>query len=391
MSLLQTSATQAVQLAASYAHYTRKPDGHWITELRATVCFTAEYICLRRIMGPPLSCFETTELCRWVQAQQDQSDGSWGLAPGCKGEINTSCEGYLALRLLGVQSDEAHMQHGRAFILSAGGLNKVGVTTQMTLALLGLISWDEMAHVPAELILMPRSSPLSIFAFSYWSRVTAVAIMLLRHHRPVFKIVPDDFLDELYVDPGKRQLQFTPHLSTLWRNGEIGRLCGSLADKAAGLAEPVLRRIPGLRSYALSNCMQYILDRLDEGGYGSFWNSNFAAIFALHAHGFSTKHPVIKQLLDAVDNSLWKDHDGIRMQVTIGPVWDTAVMALGLLETGLSDDKMELTVQWFKKHQILDTYGDAHGKNQSLVPGGWPFQYCVCSRHTAKLNEHDLC
>ncbi|KAJ4390920.1 hypothetical protein N0V93_004519 [Gnomoniopsis smithogilvyi] len=374
--VLQESASRAVKLAADYAHHTMKPDGHWITELRATVCFTAEYICLRRAMGPPLSQMETAEMRRWIEAQQDASDGSWGLAPGCKGDLNTSTEGYLGLRLLGVPPEEAHMQKARAFILSTGGLNKVGVATQLMLALTGLVRWEDMAHVPAELILMPRASPLSIFAFSYWSRVTAVAIMVLRHQRPVHRIVPEDFLDELYLDPMDRNLHFTPPLGALWRDGEMGRFFGSLADKVAGFAEPVLTRVPGLRSYALSQCVRYILERLDDGGYGSFWNSNFAAIFALHAHGFSTKHPVLQHLLKSVDNSLWKDHDGMRMQVTIGPVWDTALMALGLLETGLSDDRMELTVQWYKNHQILETRGDAHGKNQRLIPGGWPFQYC---------------
>lgn len=374
---LQTSASRAVKLAADYAHHTMKPDGHWITELRATVCFTAEYICLRCIMGPPLSPLETNEMRRWTEAQQDTGDGSWGLAPGCKGDLNTSTEGYLALRLLGVPTEEEHMKRARDFILSTGGLNKVGVATQLTLALLGLVSWDDMAHVPAELILMPRATPLNIFAFSYWSRVTAVAIMMLRHYRPVHRIVPDDFLDELYMDPTDRRLHFTPPLRTLWKNGETGRFCGSLADKVAGLTEPVLIRLPGVRSYALSQCASYIIQRLDEGGYGSFWNSNFAAIFALHAHGFSTKHPVLRHLIRTVDISLWKDHDGIRMQVTIGPVWDTALMALGLLETGLCDERMKLTAQWYKAHQILEIRGDAHGKNRKLVPGGWPFQYCV--------------
>lgn len=129
--------------------------------------------------------------------------------------------------------------------------------------------------------------------------------------------------------------------------------------------------------WVLSQCVQYVkvVDRLDDGGYGSFWNSNFAAIFALHAHGLPFQHPVLKHLLTSVDNSMWKDHDGTRMQVTIGPVWDTALMALGLLETGLADHSMDLTVEWFKKHQILNTCGDAHGKNSTLVPGGWPFQY----------------
>lgn len=377
---LQTSASNAVQLAADYAHHAMKPDGHWLTELRGTVCFTAEYICLRKIIGPPLSEEETDMMRRWIQSQQNLSDGSWGLLPNRPGDVSTSTEGYFALKLLGVPVEDAQMKHARDFIVSHGGLGKVGIFTQITLALLGIIDWEEMAQVPAELILLPASAPVSIYAFSYWARVTAVPIMILRHHRPVHRnVVADGFLDELYEDPTDKHLRFTPSLGTLWRDGEMGRFCGSLADKALGLLEPVLRWVPFTRSNALSCCVRYILDRLDEGGYGAFWNSNFASVMALHAEGFSTKHPAIQHLLKAIDTCLWKDNEGIRMQVTIGPIWDTSLMAMGLLETGLADERMDLTVQWFKSKQILDTQGDYRVRNRGLVPGGWAFQYCVSS------------
>jgi squalene-hopene/tetraprenyl-beta-curcumene cyclase len=375
---LQTSASNAVKLAADYAHHTMKPDGHWLTELRGTVCFTAGYVCLRKIIGPPLSEKETTKMRQFIQSHQNPLDGSWGLLPERPGDLSTSAEGYFALKLLGVPVDDPQMSRARSFILSQGGLSKVGVFTQLTLALVGIIAWDEMAQVPPELILLPASAPVSIYAFSYWARVTAVPIMLLRHHRPVYShVVTDGFLDELYVDPTDKHLNFTPPLAALWRNGEKGRFCGSLADKALGLLEPVLRRVPFARSYALSSCVRYILDRLDEGGYGAFWNSNFAAVMALHAEGFSSQHPAIQHILKAIDTCLWEDDEGIRMQVTIGPVWDTALMGMGLLETGLADERMDLTVQWFQSKQILDTQGDYRVRNHRLMPGGWAFQYCV--------------
>ncbi|KAI1844764.1 hypothetical protein JX266_008992 [Neoarthrinium moseri] len=373
---LQKSVLSAVQLAADYAHHAMKPDGHWLTELRATVGFTAGYICLRNMLGPPLSEQEAGKMLQWIQSQQNALDGSWGLLPDRPGDVSTTTEGYFALKLLGVPVESKSMRRARSFILSQGGLGKVGVFTQLELALMGIIDWNEMAQVPAELILLPASAPISIYAFSYWSRVTAVPIMILRHHRPVYRIVPVDFLDELYIDPNDKHLHFTPPLSTLWRDGEKGRFCGSLADKALGILEPMLRRVPVARPYALSCCVRYILDHLDAGGYGAFWNSNFAAVMALHVEGFSTQHPVIQHLLTAINTCLWEDDYGIRMQVTIGPVWDTALMALGLLETGLADSRMDLTTQWFKSRQILATQGDYRVRNHKLVPGGWPFQYC---------------
>ena len=55
-------------------------------------------------------------------------------------------------------------------------------------------------------------------------------------------------------------------------------------------------------------------------------------------------------------------------------------MALGLLETGLQDERMELIVKWVKDTQILGMQGDYRVRNGDPAPGGWPFQYCVsCS------------
>lgn len=139
--------------------------------------------------------------------------------------------------------------------------------------------------MPPELVLLPASSPINIFAFSYWARVAAVGIMVLRHHRPVYNsFLPEDFsLNELSPDLSDKKLRFTPSMGKMWASGETGRLLCSLGGKVLGLLGPVLRRALLTRRYALAQCMQFILQRLDEGGYGSFWNSNFVTIMAFRA------------------------------------------------------------------------------------------------------------
>lgn len=381
-SVLAEEALRCVQKASGYAYETMKPDGHWYTELRANICFTAEYICLRTIVGPPVTEEEKHEFSRWILSQQN-TDGSWGLAPNWPGDVSTSTMAYFSLKLMGLNPDlNEKMQQCRSFILACGGMCKVGVTAQIALALFGLIRWNEMAQVPAELMLMPESFPIHLFAFSYWSRVTAVAIMVLRHHEPVFALpgnmAADEFLDELYVNPADKRLQFTPPIAELYRTGQTGRFFASLADKSAGtVLQPWLKR-SFLRKMSLSQCVRFIIEHTEPvAGYGSFWNSNFTGTLALICSGFSTRHPVVRCITDAIEASIWRDRDGARMQVTVGPVWDTAVMALGLLECGLADDRLDKTAQWLKSRQIIQTHGDYRVRNKNLAPGGWPFQYRV--------------
>jgi squalene-hopene/tetraprenyl-beta-curcumene cyclase len=341
---LERSAHEAASRAATYAHATMKSSGHWLCELRSTVSFTAQYIVLRTILAiDPLTKEEKTRLRLWIESQQS-CNGFWGLLPKEMGEghLSTTVEAYLALKLLGARSDEPPMQAARQFILDGGGLSKIGVTTQLLLALLDLVAWSELPQVPPELILLPTSGPFfNIYSLAYWARTAAIPIIILRHHQPIYHgIVPTDFLDELWVDAQHRHITYAPSLGQLWQNGELTRFMGSIADKSLGLLEPGLRLLP-TRSAALATCVRFILDRLDNGGFGAFWASNFGAVLALKAEGFSSKHPAVTHLLNTIEKYLWEDDQGLRMQVTHGPVWDTGLMALGLLESGLQTEAMD--------------------------------------------------
>lgn len=390
---LAAEAIQCVQGAAEYTYGQMKDDGHWCLEVRSSISFTVQWICIRQILGPPLSSEEASKFQRWLLSQQNPQDGSWGLAPpthNWRGDVSTTTEAYFGLKLLGTPAADEAMRKARAFVLASGGVNQVGVLTQLVLALFGIVSWEDMAQVPAELMALPAGvSPINIYSFSYWSRVSAVAVMLLKHHKPVYELHPiggwneydeplgASFIDELFLNPVDRGLKSTPQVTTLWREGQMGRLFCTVIDKVASVVEPILRRTP-LRHYCLSRCTQFIIDHLDAGGYGSLTISNFLGVIALHAAGFQANHPVIQHIQKAMEISLWEDLDGRRMQVTIGPVWDTALMVLGLLESGKADERTDLTIQWVKDRQILRTHGDYRMSNPvASLPGGWSFQYCV--------------
>ncbi|TEA18327.1 Squalene--hopene cyclase [Colletotrichum sidae] len=387
---LAASATQCVKQAAEHAYSQMKPDGHWYLEVRSSISFTVQWICIRQIVGPAVSPEEADKFRKWLLSQQNDEDGSWGLAPAVHdwaGDVSTTVEAYFGLKLLGTPVESKAMRKARAFILRNGGVARVGVLTQLVLALFGIVAWKDMAQVPAELMALPAGlSPVNIYSFSYWSRVSAVPVMLLKHHQPIFSlsVVGSDgeevlgatFLDEVFVNPLERRLTSIPELSTLWREGQLGRLACTIIDKAASVVEPLLKRSM-LRKHCLDQCVQYIVNHLDAGGFGSLTISNFLCVVGLHASGFPASHPVMGHLTRAMQDALWEDDDGLRMQVTIGPVWDTALMTLGLLETGLADGRTDKSIKWFKDHQILKTHGDYVVTNpRASLPGGWSFQYC---------------
>ena len=82
-------------------------------------------------------------------------NGGWGIWYGDGGEISTTVEAYLALKIAGFSPDDPRMSKAREFILARGGALKTRVFTRIFLALFGQISWDGIPLLPVEFVLLP--------------------------------------------------------------------------------------------------------------------------------------------------------------------------------------------------------------------------------------------
>ena len=66
-----------------------------------------------------------------------------------------SVKAYLALKIVGHESDEPVMKKACEAILAAGGAERVNSFTRYYLALLGIIGYHQCPAVPPELVLLP--------------------------------------------------------------------------------------------------------------------------------------------------------------------------------------------------------------------------------------------
>jgi hypothetical protein len=87
---LASQVEQALKLASEYALGSAHSDGHWYGELRSNVTVAAEYVFLRQALGLDLKA-DRAAYCRYILSQQN-SDGSWSLAPEVPGDVSTSTE-----------------------------------------------------------------------------------------------------------------------------------------------------------------------------------------------------------------------------------------------------------------------------------------------------------
>ena len=374
---LESSARHARDRAIAYAFSHAEPDGHWCGELKGNATVTSEYVFLRQSLGLDMT-VDRDALCQWLYLDQNV-DGSWGLAPDYPGDVSTSVEAYLALKILVVAPDTACMVRARNFILAMGGVAKVRVFTQFYLATFGLFPWGAVPEMPAELMILPAWAPINIYRFSSWARAIIVPLLLLSHHQPIFALpngrrIQNDFLDELWCEPATKLVPCSKALVDVFRADLVAFFFAAVDN--------VLHYFGGLRrwflrGYARRQTVKWILDHQESSGDwgGGIFPADHFSVLALILEGFSMDDSAVVKGLEAIERFTIKDKGGKRAQPGSGPVWDTILMSIGLIDSGLGkgNDKLNQGIHWIRHHQLFGSEGDWRIYNPRQLSGAFSF------------------
>ncbi|GFG03405.1 squalene--hopene cyclase [Aspergillus udagawae] len=368
-----------LKLSMKYALGSAHSDGHWCGELKSNVTITAEYIFLRQALGLDLNA-DRGAYCRYMLSEQN-SDGSWGLAPDYPGDVSTTTEAYLALKILGTKADLPAMENARKFIIKAGGIAEARVFTRIFLATFGLFPWSAVPQLPVELILLPSILPISIYRFASWARGTIAPLLIICHHQPVYALpngrsAENNYLDELWQDPSNKSVTYGPSIWTLLGEMDIVGLAFSVLDKLLYQFNG-LRSIPLVRAYARRRCIEWILERQEvTGDWAGIFPPMHGSVYAFALEGYQIDDRPIRLGIQALENFSWKDCNGKRIQACVSPVWDTALMSIGLCDAmSTSRETISKAIHWIRDHQLLEFRGDWRVYRPHLAPGGFSFEY----------------
>src|ERR1700749_842503 len=163
----------------------QRPDGVWVGELESNGTMTAQHLFWHHYLD-----LRTPELDRRIANEllaRMRDDGTWSIWFDGPPDLSTTIEAYVACRLAGVDPGPRTL----AYIQREGGIPKSRLFTKCFMALLGQWPWQKMVPIPPELVLLPATSPLSIYSFSCWARQTFVAVARAQSLRPVKPIDVD--------------------------------------------------------------------------------------------------------------------------------------------------------------------------------------------------------
>jgi len=339
------------------------PRGWWIGELETNVTMDAEDVLLRHFLGI-LTKTDAEETAVWIRSQQ-REDGTWANFYGGPGDLSTTVEAYVALKLAGDDPDAEHMKRAANWITGQGGVTATRVFTRIWLALSGLWSWDDLPVIPPEVIYLPSWFPLNIYDWGCWARQTVVALAVVASFKPSN---PLPFLiDELHAKvPGK-------HPKAAQQDG--WSLAFNNLDKVLHKLEP---RLPKrARRAAQRRCIDWIIARQEaDGCWGGIQPPWVYSIMALHLMGYGLDNPVVKKALDGLEGFTIREDGMRRLEACQSPVWDTVLTMTALEDAGLAADDPALVnaAHWILDEEIRQP-GDWQVRRPHTDPGGWAFEF----------------
>ena len=342
------------------------PEGYWWAELESNVTITAEMVLLHKIWGTeagrPLRKVET-----YLRREQ-REHGGWELFYGDGGELSTTVEAYMALRLLGVPASDPALERAKAFILERGGISKTRIFTKLHLALIGCYDWRGLPSLPPWVMLLPEGFPFTIYEMSSWARSSTVPLLIVFDRKPVYLTDPAIRLDELYAEGIENARYELP------RNGTWADIFCWL-DKGFKWMERI-NWVP-FRQQGMKAAEKWTLERQEAtGDWGGIIPAMLNSMLGLRALGYDAADPIIERGMAALDRFCVETEEIYWTQPCVSPVWDTGLAVRSLVASGLEPNHPALVRagEWLLDRQILD-YGDWAVKNRQGLPGAWAFEF----------------
>jgi squalene-hopene/tetraprenyl-beta-curcumene cyclase len=362
-----SAASLAVERARDYLLGRQDDAGWWKGELRTNVTMDAEDLLMRQFLGI-LDPVDLEQAARWIRSQQ-RADGTWANFEGGPGDLGTTIEAYVALRLAGDALDDPGLVSARDWILANGGLEAARVFTRIWLALFGEWSWDELPTMPPELIFLPPKAPLNVYQWACWARQTVVPLTIVATVRPV---------RPLPFHVGELRTGTTPPERVPAKFPSTARSF-QLLDKVLNAYHHA--PVHPLRKRAMREATEWILARQEaDGGWGGIQPPWVYSVLALHLMGYPLDNPAVAAAIKGLDGFLVHEEtpDGPvrRLEACQSPVWDTCLTLIALDDAGTPADHpaVKLGVDWMAAEEITIA-GDWAVQRPGLAPAGWAFEF----------------
>ncbi|MEO6033987.1 MAG: squalene--hopene cyclase [Verrucomicrobiota bacterium] len=361
----------AIERSQDFLLSEQRPEGFWVGELMVDSTLVSDTIAYHHWNGKVDKKWQRKAVNHIFSMQLP--DGGWNIYYGGPAEVNATIKAYLALKLAGVPVTDPRMLKAREVALNLGGIPRMNTFSKLYLALLGLFPWKYLPTIPSEVLLIGKWFHVNFWDMSNWSRGMIVPLAIINHYKPTRKVGVT--IDELYREGfHERDLALPRDPETFtWRNFFLS------LDGLHKFAELwASAGIHPFRKLALRKAEKWMLERFEgSGGLAAIFPAMLNSLIALKALGYADDHPQVLRAERELKKLEHETEHSVRIEPCFSPVWDTAIVAICLHESGISSDHpaMKKSCDWLIDKEIRFR-GDWRYKNPADVePSGWVFEY----------------
>jgi squalene/oxidosqualene cyclase-like protein len=345
---------------------TQHPSGAWKGDYGGPLFLPPLYVATLYALGRVPDEGTRAGILRYLRGHQN-ADGGWGLDVEGPSQVFTSVLNYVALRLLGVPSDDRGLQRARAWFLPHGGALASASWGKFMLAVLRLYEYDGLYPVPPELWLLPRWHCRMVYlpmSHLYGRRARVPDAPVLEGLRAELYAEPYAGIDwQAARDCVSPTDAYTPRTVLLSR---VNRLLGVLE-----------RRHPkGLRERALAEVREQ-LSAEDEATHHICIGPVNKLYNTLVWHFERPEGPEVQAHLPRLADYLWEGRDGVKMNgYNSSELWDTAFAVQAIAATR-DTERMRSTLvrahRFIADQQVLENTREPERFYRHPSKGGWPF------------------
>jgi squalene-hopene/tetraprenyl-beta-curcumene cyclase len=366
---LIAGTSQAVRRAADSLLSRQHSQGFWWGDLTADTTLEADYILLQLWLHPPVNGQwnppNRAQIDRAVRSilVRQLPDGGFNIYPKGPSELNATIKAYCALKLSGVAYGESCLVAARERILALGGLHAANSYVKINLSLFNLYPRDLCPSIPPEMFLLPGNF---MYQMSSWTRAIVTPLCIVHSANPS-RPVPAGFdLHELIL-PGTGGWQRDGKVFT-WKNAFLA------IDKFCKLWEKYGSK--SIRNKAILRAEQWMLERTKyTDGLGAIYPPMMYVVMALDVLGYSPDHPDCVEAARQFNALMVDGKDNFFFQPCFSVVWDTAIAAFALGESGLAPKAvLERCANWLLTKEVRRR-GDWSVKRPNTEPSGWYFEF----------------
>jgi squalene-hopene/tetraprenyl-beta-curcumene cyclase len=363
----------AIKRSQDYLFSVQHPEGYWVGELMVDSTLVSDTVAYHHWNGKVDAAWQRKAVNHIFSMQLP--DGGWNIYYGGPSEVNATIKAYLALKLAGVPVTDPRMLRAREVALNFGGVPRMNTFSKLYLALLGLFPWEYVPTIPCEVLLIGKWFHVNFWDMSNWSRAMLVPLAIINHFKPTRTPVNPVTLDELYPHGfHERDLALPPDPDKIsFRNFFLW------LDRLHKFAEWFAEHgIHPFRKSALRKAEEWMLERFEgSDGLAAIFPAMLNSLIALKALGYADDHAQVLRAEKELKKLEHETEDSVRIEPCFSPVWDTAIVAICLRESGIpaEDPRLKKCASWLMDKEIRLRGDWCHKNPVEVEPSGWVFEY----------------